>query len=161
MLAIMSVAALAARLPEIPTLKRWSQSLAVLDLVLNPTSDERYFAFDANWGESEQVASMSNGSGDEYSIVFGPAGAFVRGFDHESQLSPWAFEPVAVVAGLVDGVPPALRDQVGEPAFTLDGVPSLTVCLWRQPHDTAWCSPPPPILNSSLGMAARVGCSRA
>jgi hypothetical protein len=32
---------------------------------------------------------MNNGSGDEYSIVFAPAGAFVRGFDHESPMSPY------------------------------------------------------------------------
>jgi hypothetical protein len=126
MLAIlMSIAELAGRLPQIPTLKRWSQSLAVLDLVLGATADEHYFAFDAAWDDCKQLASMSNGSGDEYSIVFGPSGAFVRGFDHESQLSPWAFEPVAVVAGLLDDVPPALRDQIDEPAFTLYGVPAL------------------------------------
>lgn len=32
---------------------------------------------------------MSNGSGDEFDIVFSPAGAYIRGFDHESPMSPY------------------------------------------------------------------------
>jgi len=31
---------------------------------------------------------MRNGSGDAYSIVFGPLGVIIRGFDHESPMSP-------------------------------------------------------------------------
>ncbi|MFE4802065.1 hypothetical protein ACFRFL_45945 [Streptomyces sp. NPDC056708] len=34
--------------------------------------------------DGEEMASMRNGSGDEYSIVFSAAGAYVRGFDHET-----------------------------------------------------------------------------
>lgn len=110
----------------------------MLDAILSPQWDLRYFSFDPQWGEGSQMASMRNGSGDEYSIVFCPAGAFIRGFDHESDLSPWGFEPMAVVSGLTDGVPAALADQVTEPAFTAEGVPQVTVCLWREVDAEAW-----------------------
>jgi hypothetical protein len=41
-------------------------------------------------GPAEDLASMQNGSGDEYSIVFLDDGAaYARGFDHESPVSPW------------------------------------------------------------------------
>lgn len=43
---------------------------------------------DSRRSPGEQMASMRNGSGDAYSIVFSPAGAFIRGFDHESAMSP-------------------------------------------------------------------------
>lgn len=33
---------------------------------------------------------MRNGSGDEYAIVFSAAGAYIRGFDHEAVMSPYA-----------------------------------------------------------------------
>jgi hypothetical protein len=33
------------------------------------------------------MASMRNGSGDAYSIVFSSHGAFIRGMEHESPMS--------------------------------------------------------------------------
>lgn len=134
----MSVADLAARLPAIPELWKWTQSLAVLDAILCPEHDMRYFTFDPAWSETQALAAMDNGSGDEWSIVFGAAGVYVRGFDHESDLSPWGLEPPAVLPGLIDDVPEALRELVTEPAFTLDDVPSVTHVLWRLAGDASW-----------------------
>lgn len=134
----MSVVDLARRLPEITTLRRWSMSLAVLDAIMSEAWECRYFSFDANWSVTEEMASMRNGSGDEYSIVFSEAGAYIRGFDHESPLSPWAQSSPQVVPGLLDDLPPSLRGNVTEPAFTLLDIPALTVCLWREPLDPRW-----------------------
>lgn len=129
---------LAGRLPDIDTLREWSLSLAVLDAIVSADWEYRYFSFDPKWGRATALASMRTGSGDEYSIVFSKAGAFVRGFDHESPLSPWGMDSPAVAPGLVEGVPASLRQYVDEPAFAEDGVPSITVCLWREPGDSEW-----------------------
>ncbi len=134
----MPVTTLAARLPDIGTVRRWSQSLALLDAILSPEWAARYYAFDSQWAADEQMASMRNGSGDGYSIVFTPAGAYARGFDHESELSPFTQTPPSIWPGVVDDVPPMFRPIVVEPAFTDDGVPLVTVCLWRTPTDTTW-----------------------
>ena len=40
--------------------------------------------------------------------------------------------------GLLRGLPRALRGAVDEPASALNGVPSLTLALWRLPADAAW-----------------------
>ena len=63
---------------------------------------------------------------------------------------------MAVVPGLVDDVPPSLRTHVDEPAFALEGVPSLTVCLWREPYDRAWSfgTPSDPDLQQEDGGAS-------
>lgn len=81
---------------------------------------------------------MSNGSGGEYSIQFSPGGVFIRGFDHESELSPWSFDPVVVAPGLLDDVPAAFREFVFDPSFAIGGVPCVSLCLWRQPHKASW-----------------------
>ena len=81
---------------------------------------------------------MRNGSGDEYSIVFAPAGVYIRGFDHESPLCPWERPSPSVAPGLTERVPDALRRHVTEPAFSFDGVPSITVCGWREPSSVVW-----------------------
>jgi hypothetical protein len=72
-------------LPGIDTLRDRCRTLALLDAILD-SSD--FHGFSAQWGPGEQLASMDNGSGDAYSIVFGPVGVFIRGFAHESRMSP-------------------------------------------------------------------------
>jgi hypothetical protein len=93
--------------------------------------------FDAAWADGEQMASMRNGSGDEYSIVFTPGGVFIRGLDHESPMSP-AGNDNQLWPGLVDGMPDVFTAQVNEPAFSYDGVLQATFCLWRQTTGTQW-----------------------
>ncbi len=134
----MTVTHLAARLPAIETVRRWSQSLAVLDAIVSRDWQHRYFSFDAHWAADQEMASMRNGSGDEYSITFAPVGAFVRGFDHESNMSPYARSPMAVWPGVVDSVPGEFAEFVAEPAFSDDGVPRVTVCSWRRADEDTW-----------------------
>jgi hypothetical protein len=83
------------------------------------------------------MASMRDGSGDAWSIVFSPAGAFVRGFAHESSMSP-ARNGGVLWPGLVDAVPEALAANVGEPAFSDGDTLQATVCLWRERGDDRW-----------------------
>jgi hypothetical protein len=77
----------AGSLPDIATLRERCRSLAVLEAILSPEEQSRYYSFSSSWWEDEEMASMDNGSGDAWSIVFSPAGAFVRGFDHESSMT--------------------------------------------------------------------------
>lgn len=81
---------------------------------------------------------MRNGSGNEYSIVFSAAGAYVRGFCHESPMSPYGNdgEPCP---GVIDEVPDLFKPCVEESAFTdEDDLPVVTACLWRGATDERW-----------------------
>jgi hypothetical protein len=127
-------------LPDIPTLRDRCRALAVLDAALSPEWAYRYYSFNSRWAPNEEMASMRNGSGDEYSIVFGPAGVFIRGFDHESPMSPYALDPPRPWPGVVDEVPDVFAHCVNEPAFSLDGVLGASVCVWRQSSDSRWQS---------------------
>ncbi|MEV7525379.1 hypothetical protein [Streptomyces sp. NPDC091371] len=134
----MTVHDVARRLPAIADLRSLCRSLAMLDAILSPDWEGRYHSFNAGWGDGEEMASMRNGSGDEYSIVFSAAGAYVRGFDHEAPMSPYGNdgEPWP---GVIDDVPEDFRPYVEEPAFTdEDDVPVVTACLWRGTTDDRW-----------------------
>lgn len=77
---------------------------------------------------------MRDGSGDEYFIVFSAAGAgaCVRGLGHESVMSPCGNDGKPW-PGVIDDVLEVFKSFVEEPAFTdEDGVPAVTVCLWRE-----------------------------
>lgn len=133
----MTVLDVARALPGIPALRERCRALAMLDAILSPEWESRYYSFDSHWAPDEQMASMRNGSGDEWSIVFSPAGAFIRGFDHESPMSPFVNHG-ELWPGLVDTVPPVFARHVGEPAFSYQGTLQATVCLWRRSDDDRW-----------------------
>ncbi|MDL5202373.1 hypothetical protein [Streptomyces sp. ALI-76-A] len=135
----MTLHRVARHLPEIPVLREHCRAMAMLEAVLSPEWDDRYHTFDAHWAPGEQLASMRNGSGDEFSIVFSAAGAYIRGFAHESPMSPYVND--GPWPGVLDDVPGVFRAYVEAPAFTdEDGLPLVTACLWRATGDEAWQS---------------------
>ncbi|MBE1496034.1 hypothetical protein H4696_003134 [Amycolatopsis lexingtonensis] len=135
----MTVYDVARRLPAIPDLRALCRALAVLDAVLSPGSEHGYHLYDAAWAPGEEMASMRDGAGNEYSVVFTAAGAYVRGFDHESPMSPYATDDYEPWPGVLDDVPAVFQECVKEPAFCDEtGTPYVTVSLWREHGDTAW-----------------------
>lgn len=122
-------------LPDIDSLKRLTQSLATLDAIIMPDWESRYYSFDSRWGENEQMASMRNGSGDDYFVLFCPAGAILKGFAHESVMSPYGTEGQRIWPGVLDEVPQVFSGFLEEPAFTIE---ETTFCIWRTYSDTAW-----------------------
>ncbi|GLY49256.1 hypothetical protein [Lentzea sp. NBRC 102530] len=129
---------LARALPAIPELRARCRALAALDAVMDPDDDYRYHQYDADWAPGEEMASMQDGAGNEYSITFTAAGAFVRGFDHESEMSPYATDDGEPWPGVVASVPEVFRACLEEPAFCDEETPRVTVCLWREHGDTEW-----------------------
>lgn len=113
----------------------------MLDAILSPDWDGRYYSYTQDWGGGS-AAEIRNGSGDNCFVVFTPAGGFIRGFDHESLMSPWRTDPPELWQGLVDGVPDVFAEFLTEPAFALEGVFAATYCLWRQHSDSGWQTGP-------------------
>ncbi|MEU6346968.1 hypothetical protein ABZ883_39180 [Streptomyces sp. NPDC046977] len=135
----MSISELIRQLPAIPVVRDCSRAMAVLDAVMSPEWEFRHYSFDARWSPTEEMASMRDGSGGDYSIVFSSAGAYARGFDHESPMSPHRVTPPVPWPGLFDGLPKVFAHNVSEPAFTgHDGTPRVTVCFWREQADARW-----------------------
>ncbi|MFN0250942.1 MAG: hypothetical protein ACKV2T_28975 [Kofleriaceae bacterium] len=120
-------AAVKAALPAPRELERICKGLAALDAMMSDDWEGRYFSFNHAWNTKgkERMASMRNGSGDDWFVVFAPAGVFVKAYWHE-----YPDEPVAKI---YDGLPAKLQAQVREPAFSMEHV---TFGGW---HDgTAW-----------------------
>lgn len=124
-------------LPDIDRLRDLCRAMSVLEAILSPDWESRYHSFSVDWSPEEEMASMRNGSGDEYSIVFSAAGAHVRGFAHESMMSPYVNG--GPWPGVLDSVPEVFRSYVQEPAFCdRSGMPLITACLWREIGDDGW-----------------------
>ncbi len=124
-----------ASLPDVESLKGLCQSLAMLDAILSPDWQYRYFSFNSKWSAGKMMASMRNGCGDDYFILFNSSGAIIKGFAHESPMSPYA-QPVSTVwRGVLDSVPDEFRDFLTEPAFSIE---ATTFCIWRRYADSSW-----------------------
>lgn len=125
------------QLPDLLTLEKRAQSLAMLDAILSADWDSRYFSFNSRWDAKlgERMASMRNGSGDEYFLLFSAQGAILKGFDHESAMSPWLRADGAVWAGVLDHVPNEFASFLTEPAFNMK---DTTFCIWRALGDSTW-----------------------
>ena len=134
----MNVYDIVERLPSIGVLHARCLALAVLERIVG--SSEPYYSFTRTWGPDE-AALMSNGSGDEWAIVFTDGGAFIRIFDHESAMSPYRDPDHRLWPRLLDGLPEMLRPFVDEPAFSDgDGNFLATAALWRLDDDDRWCA---------------------
>jgi hypothetical protein len=95
-------------------LERTCKGIAALDAILCDDWESRYYSFNAQWNPegTERLASMRNGEGDDWFIVFAPAGVFVKSLWHE----------YGAEAGIYDGLPDALAPFLDEAAFSMDDV---------------------------------------
>ncbi|MCX4759060.1 hypothetical protein [Kitasatospora purpeofusca] len=136
----MTVRDLLPLLPDPAELRARCRGIALLDSILDPHAPVHAFVRD--WREGVDLATMDNGSGDQYAIVFDPAGVFLYGFDHESDASPWRDEDHEHWPGLLDGLPAPLAHYAQTPEFQFEGFFDATVCAWRESGDAEWrCGP--------------------
>ena len=122
-------------LPAPVELERRCQALAVLEAILCPHPRWRSYFFDAAFRPGERVARMEAATGDGWLIWFSPQGVVIRGFDHESRVSPWGREPVEPWPGLFDGLPDKLQHG---PRLEVEEVESVTFCLWWDLQAPGW-----------------------
>ncbi|OGX92184.1 hypothetical protein [Hymenobacter coccineus] len=111
-----------AALPAAPALQRLCQALAVLDAINSPDWEYRYYSYNPNWGENEELLEMRDGEGDQMLVLFRPEGCVINGFLHEYD------QPAK--AQVTDGLPTAFADfMAGEPVASI----GTTFCLWYTP----------------------------
>ncbi|MEU9139305.1 hypothetical protein AB0D33_25665 [Streptomyces sp. NPDC048404] len=135
----MSVYEVIKQLPEPEAVRARSKAMAMLDAVLSPEWQWRYYSYDAQWAPGEEMASMRDGSGNDYAVVFSAAGVYAQANNHKSPIAAYRFSPPAPWPGMFDSLPEAFRPFAQEPAFQdHNGVPRATVCLWRENADSAW-----------------------
>ena len=116
-------------LPSIPELRRVAQTLAMLDAILSPDWEYRYYSFNSAWGPGEEMASMRNGSGDDWFLLLDHAGAAIKGFAHELADGP------GLPQNIQAQVPADFSSFLNEPAFSMQ---QATFCYWRKTGDSSW-----------------------
>ena len=120
-------------LPDIEGFRKLTRALAMLDAVLSPEWEFRYYSFNSRWADGEMMASMRNGSGDHWFALLTSGGVALHGLAHEYPMfrhnSPWP--------GILDSLPREFHANfLREPAFD---TANTTFCIWRRATDAGWC----------------------
>jgi hypothetical protein len=122
-------------MPDIEPLRQHMQRLAALTAIFSVELGEPQFVFDPRWSKHQQVAMNINGSGDELYIHFTRHGCFIKGFAHESEMTPYKRPDHSIWPGVLDNVPPEFNSSLKEPAFDPD---ATTFAIWRLASDKQW-----------------------
>lgn len=120
-------------LPSIPVLRAITQSLAMLDAIICPEWEYRYFSFNSGWAPGMEMASMRDGCGDDWFLLFDSVGAALKGFARELA-SDKSFG-----ANIQAQVPREFSAFLTEPAFSMQ---DATFCFWRKAEDLGWSKVP-------------------
>lgn len=121
-------------LPNKSDLQKLCQSLAILDAIIEPDWEFRYSSFNSKWSAGEMLATVRNGSGDEYFTFFNKDGVIIKGFDHESEMNV-CDEPEQVWKGVLNDVPNEFEKFLTDKAFPRE---YTTFCLWRLDSEGDW-----------------------
>jgi len=118
------------------------KAIAMLDAIICPEWEFRYFSFDQHWAPGQMMGSFRNGSGSYYHMLFKEEGAVLVGQTPRSEMAERKRRKEAggpetwkATEGLFDGVPEVFADALTEPAFS---IPFVTFCLWRLKSDDSW-----------------------
>ena len=117
--------------PDPRTLGKRAMALAMLDAIICPEFQYRYFSYDASWGDDEQVAVMRNGDGDHWFLHLSGSGAALKGYVQELPRG----ESRAMALEVQRRVPGDFGAFLHEPAFAMDAV---SYFYWRRSGDAGW-----------------------
>jgi hypothetical protein len=101
----------------------------MLDAILCPEWQYRYFSFNSGWAPGMAMASMRNGSGDDWFLLFDSVGAALKGFAHELARDN-TFAP-----NILAEVPREFSAFLSEPAFSIH---DATFCFWKKAGEATW-----------------------
>ena len=123
------------QLPGPESLKKLMIVQAALNTILCETEWLRYHGFVQEWDEGVCMAKIDNGAGDHLIMLFSSEGSIIKGFDHESQLSPYAQDEHKVWPGIYDNVPNELLSLLEHEGIEKEDV---TFCMWHKNSDSRW-----------------------
>ncbi|MFH6960531.1 hypothetical protein ACHRV1_24285 [Flavobacterium aquidurense] len=106
-------------LPAKNSLQHICKAISVLDAIICPEWEYRYYSYNSKWGEGEEFSEMRDGSGDLMQLLFLENSCVINGFAHEFQFNK--------KTDLTQNLPEIYNNFIfGEPVASY----GTTFCLW-------------------------------
>ena len=114
-------------LPSSKKLKDLCKSISTLEAIISPEWGDRYYSYNNQWSETEEVFELRDGQGDQMLILFDYKGVIINGFAHESIMNKWK--------GVIEQVPKEFQEFIYEEPVKSIGT---TFCIWKMNSDEKW-----------------------
>lgn len=120
---------------QIPTisvseLKRRLRAASNCDALATEQVWLRTFTYTVDWQDAVDLAKYDNGRGDHVFVLFTAGGAaFIKGFDHESAVSPHSRDVFGTWSGLYHGLPESFGGLLKNEIFEAE---EATFCCWSE-----------------------------
>ncbi len=114
-------------------MRRLAQSLAMLDAIISPEWQDRYYSFNSQWSADKRWPQCREGcgSGDDWFLLFSQTGAALKGFAHELASDSQFAKSIQEV------VPKSFSSFLQEPASRMQ---YATFCYWCLADENIWKS---------------------
>lgn len=144
-------------LPSPEKLQATCRSLAVLDAILCPETENRCFNYNKNYSRYEELFEMKDGEGNYLQVLFHIAGTVINGFACESQMNGWQIKEGRLEKrtcflfllthkpsitktqqlwpGITKGLPACFHSLFLEGAAANTGT---TFCIWKLHNEAHW-----------------------
>ncbi|WP_434749944.1 hypothetical protein [Paenibacillus amylolyticus] len=123
---------------DAPTLRQRIRALATLDIILSEEAWLRVHRYQNNVLQPDTAwGTVHNGAGDHLHVLFTNTGTLLKGFDHESPLSPHNREDGEIYPGMYDEVPEELMRILSQQEEVLE-MEDVTFCMWQEGHSLEW-----------------------
>lgn len=114
------------------------QASAMLDAIVESNPAYRYFKYSREWSEGIDLGQLDDGEGNNmFALFLASQAGLLKGFDHESHMSPFPDEKDHAWPGVFNEVPErfilALSKLTPGESLPLD----TTFCVWRTEPDVA------------------------
>ncbi len=100
---------------NIKNLQQKLKALALADTILEPEWEMRYFSYDSNWAEEQQMASMRDGEGCFWYVWFQGENIGYKSISpHDGLMSKKELDDIK------NNIPKEYEEFINEPAFYID-----------------------------------------
>lgn len=108
--------------PDVENLKTTSKIIALLDSVIEQEWEYRYYSYNSKWSDGEEMASMRDGSGNHYFILFSNNECYIKVIDTKVNNKSGIEK---AVSKLDRNLQNKLNIFLKEPAFYVDEITDL------------------------------------
>jgi hypothetical protein len=115
------------------------RAAATVEAMLTGEDWLRRYHYTKDFHQGVDLATFSNGGGDDMSVLSSVDGVIIKGFDHESEVSPYCRDDHSPWPGIFDGVPPGLLGLLDDPAICKD---DITFLHWLPAGQHEWLRGP-------------------
>ena len=139
-------------------LQNLCKSIAALEAIICPVWEYRYYSYQKDWSETEELCEMRNGQGDQMLILFKNNAICINGFSKDSEINGWKNNLIKEKQSFMDKLFVSIKESKKEitqerPKGALTNLPKAfnefiygepvksigtTFCIWNIGKDTGW-----------------------